>query len=145
MVALVLDASVALAFLLPGEKGYQLAREIIASMRGSDGVVPGLWVTEVAKGLLIAERKGRISSEDADRLLLTATGLLDRSLTVATVHRHLFYNVHHIGRMSGLTAYGAAYLELAVQHSLPLATFDTALRRAARDPVHDIRVLPESV
>ncbi len=145
MAALVLDASVTLAFLLPGEKGYELAREIIASIRGSGGVVPSLWITEVANGLLIAERKGRISEENADRLILTATGLLERSLTIAAVHQHLLHNVHHIGRRDGVTAYDAAYLELAVQQSLPLASFDADLRRAARDPAHNIRVLPETL
>ena len=32
----------------------------------------------------------------------------------------------------GLTAYDAAYLDLAMREDLPLATFDSRLRRAAR-------------
>jgi predicted nucleic acid-binding protein len=33
---------------------------------------------------------------------------------------------------AGLTLYDALYLELAIRRELPLATFDAALRRAAR-------------
>jgi predicted nucleic acid-binding protein len=38
-----------------------------------------------------------------------------------------------LGRDHGLTAYDAAYLELAIRTGLPLATLDQTLGKAARD------------
>jgi predicted nucleic acid-binding protein len=38
-----------------------------------------------------------------------------------------------VARQSQLTAYDAAYLELALREALPLATLDDRLRRAARN------------
>jgi predicted nucleic acid-binding protein len=37
-----------------------------------------------------------------------------------------------LARAHGLTAYDAAYLELSIRHSAPLATLDGHLRKAAK-------------
>ena len=43
-----------------------------------------------------------------------------------------FNEVLSLARSHGLTAYDAAYLELAIRLGLPLATLDDALKRAAQ-------------
>jgi len=44
-----------------------------------------------------------------------------------------FGMVLSLARDQNLTEYDAAYLELAIRESLPLATLDDGLRNAARD------------
>jgi predicted nucleic acid-binding protein len=44
----------------------------------------------------------------------------------------VFYTTRELGRKHGLTAYDAAYLELAMRHRIALATADRPLEPAAR-------------
>jgi predicted nucleic acid-binding protein len=44
---------------------------------------------------------------------------------------HAASQVLSVGRLHPLTAYDAAYLELALRETLPLATLDNDLRRSA--------------
>jgi predicted nucleic acid-binding protein len=44
---------------------------------------------------------------------------------------HAFGDTVHLARSHGLSAYDAAYLELAMRRGLPLATLDAKLRSAA--------------
>ncbi len=44
----------------------------------------------------------------------------------------MFTTVHRLAVAHSLTAYDAAYLELAVRHGRPLATLDGSLRAAAK-------------
>jgi predicted nucleic acid-binding protein len=41
-------------------------------------------------------------------------------------------NILPIAREYGLSAYDAAYLDVAVRHGVPLATLDSALRKAGQ-------------
>ena len=45
---------------------------------------------------------------------------------------HIFGEVHRLAVQYGLSGYDAAYLELAVRKSLPLATLDADLQDAAK-------------
>lgn len=128
MAALVLDASVVLAVPLQ-EANRHLAAAILALAVEDGAAVPGLWHLEVGNTLLLAERRGKISAanrvaalEDLFRLPIsvdqdTASRAWRDTLILAERHR--------------LTLYDAAYLELSVRQSLPLATFDAELRQAA--------------
>ncbi len=44
----------------------------------------------------------------------------------------VFHSTQDLCRKHGLTAYDAAYLELAMRHQIALATADSALERGAR-------------
>jgi predicted nucleic acid-binding protein len=55
----------------------------------------------------------------------------ERSVEAETPAR-VWGEIHSLARETGLTAYGAAYLDLAVREGLPLAALDTELRKAAR-------------
>jgi predicted nucleic acid-binding protein len=91
--------------------------------------VPGIWHLEIGNSLLMAERRQKISAaarvaelEDLARLPITvdtetASRAWRDTATLADRYR--------------LTLYDASYLELSIRLSIPLATFDAALRRAA--------------
>jgi len=92
-------------------------------------LVPSLWPLEVGNVLLIAERHKRISSEQRHKALYTLTEL---PITVdpMTSH-HAWLETMELAERYGLTLYDASYLELSLRRSLPLATFDKALKKAA--------------
>jgi predicted nucleic acid-binding protein len=92
-------------------------------------MVPHLWGLEVANVLLVAERRGRISTEDVNR---ACTNLLSLPIAVDPVARdRALTTVLRLARLHGLTSYDAAYLELAIRHDLSIATLDAALTVAA--------------
>ncbi|MGH7477612.1 MAG: type II toxin-antitoxin system VapC family toxin [Longimicrobiales bacterium] len=124
----VIDASVALAWCFEDEGGdYALA--VLEELRASEAVAASLWPLEVANGLLTAERGGRIEPADARRfarLLLSLPIAVDR-----VARREVFEASHALARKHALSAYDAAYLELAVRLGVPLATLDDRLTDAA--------------
>jgi predicted nucleic acid-binding protein len=125
---MVLDASVALAALLP-EANSDRARDILTRIASEGARVPGLWPLEIGNVLLTVQRRGRLRAEERLRFL----DLLDRlpiaidPETASRVRRH----IAPLAERHGLTLYVAAYLDLAQAAALPLASFDTALTRAA--------------
>jgi len=125
----VLDASVALAWVLDNPvPAYALeVRQDI--LDGKRGLVPALWHLEIANGLAMAERRGDLSAADAedalDQILLTSASKLDTDMKLIPAGES-FVNA----RSFQLTAYDAAYLELARREALPLATLDKKLRAA---------------
>jgi predicted nucleic acid-binding protein len=126
----VLDASVALAWVLDNPiAGYAIAiRKMLAS--GKRGLVPALWHLEVANGLTTAERRHDLVGADVDAALATlqatAVGMLDTDSSLISVEEALAS-----ARSFQLTAYDAVYLELARRERLPLATLDKRLRTEA--------------
>ncbi len=128
MAGLVLDASVTLAAVLQ-EANSAPAADLIDRVAAEGAVVPSHWHLEVGNGLLMSERRGNISpvqraayAEDLLTLRIetdpeTYSRAWRESLTIAGQYR--------------LTLYDAAYLELSIRLSLPLATFDAALRQSA--------------
>ena len=92
--------------------------------------MPSLWWYEIANALLTAERRKRLSEAGGLRLLE-----LYRSLplnTDAAESAELLWRYRTLGREYGLSAYDAAYLELAARRQLGLATADKTLLLAAR-------------
>jgi len=126
----VLDASMALAWVLDNPvPAYAL--EVRQEMfRGKRGLVPALWHLEIANGLAMAERRRDLSAADAedalDQILLTAASKVDAQVDLIPA-RDALANA----RAFQLTAYDSVYLELARQEGLPLATLDKGLRAAA--------------
>ena len=128
---LVLDASVALAWCFPDESD-PLAERLIDSMAdGSRAIVPAIWPFEIANALLMAEKRKRISIAQVTAILRKLT-LLPIAVDVAQTES-IFGDVLPVARQQNLTAYDAAYLQLALREALPLATLDDQLRRAARN------------
>lgn len=124
----VLDASVALAWCFADEGGAY-APEVLAALREGEAFVPAHWTLEVSNGLLVAERKRRITAQEATRV---ARLLLALPIAIEPVERTRDLTAtYRLARTRGLSSYDAAYLELAVRTALPLATLDAELREAA--------------
>jgi len=94
---------------------------------GTIGVVPDLWCYEVCNALITAERRGRASAQ----LISSHIGDIERLAAFLEVSSTTPSMLIAAVRQSGLTAYDAAYFELALRHSLPLATLDTKMQAAA--------------
>ncbi|TMB66935.1 MAG: type II toxin-antitoxin system VapC family toxin [Chloroflexi bacterium] len=60
----VLDASVTLGWLFPDERNAY-PRTILGRLAHAPALVSSVWALEVANGLLVAERLGRVSTADA--------------------------------------------------------------------------------
>lgn len=126
---IVVDASCLTAMLLNEEVPPNM-EQFLNSLSDVEIVVPSLWFWEVANSSVMAARRARKPSQeimnqlaDMRHLDLTQDGesiLLAWTVTAALAIQHR------------LSVYDAAYLELAVRRSLPLATLDSALARAAR-------------
>jgi predicted nucleic acid-binding protein len=126
----VLDASVALAWVLDNPiPAYALdVRRALGN--GKRGLVPALWHLEIANGLISAERRRNLVGADLMDALATihatAMQVLDTDMTLITLGEALAN-----ARSFQLTAYDAVYLNLAQRDRLPLATLDKRLRTAA--------------
>jgi predicted nucleic acid-binding protein len=126
---LVVDASVALAWALPDESSDYA--DAVLGVAERDGIrVPELWVREIANGLAIAYRRKRITPEDEQAFLAALS-----RLSVSVEHHPSSVLAIGDGAAAairyGLTAYDAAYVDLAAREGLTLATLDVAMRKAA--------------
>ncbi len=127
--ALVVDASVALAWALPDESS-DYADAVLAVVERDGLRVPDLWAREIANGLAVAYLRKRITSADEHAFLAALSHpRIDVEETASAL------TVIRIGTAAamryGLTAYDAAYVDLASRDGLTLATLDTAMRKAA--------------
>ena len=125
---LVLDASLALQWFLEDEADRQYSLAVLASLSEKRGIVPFLWLYEVGNGLLMAQRRKRISLDQIDGFL---TRLKVLPIDVAHETPAEILELPGFARSCGLTNYDAAYLSLARKLDLPLATNDADLRKAA--------------
>jgi predicted nucleic acid-binding protein len=126
-VSLVLDASLTLSWFFKDERTAG-AEAVLTQVTETGAVVPGLWRLEVANGLQMALRRGRIDAAFRDaaltqlaRLSIAADPDTDACAWTATLQ---------LADRFRLTLYDAAYLELAQRRRLPLATLDKELRDA---------------
>jgi predicted nucleic acid-binding protein len=125
---LVLDASVAIAAVLPDEAAGNAARSVMDRVAVSGAVVPSLWRAEIVNVLLTGERRGRILEVRSRSITAHLAGLPISIDFEASLHA--WEATINLGRKHRLTFYDSAYLELALRRKLPLASFDRALRRA---------------
>ncbi len=126
--SVVLDSSATLAW-VHGDERTPAIDAVFDRVAERGAIVPRLWHLEVANSLTVAVRRKRISvAERADALADLA--LLDIAVDDET-EQHAWTATTHLADLYGLSAYDAAYLELAQRKRLPLVTLDTALIRAA--------------
>ena len=133
----VIDASIVLTWCFPDEES-QKAEAIAERIVGGDEVIgPAFWRHEILNALLVGEKRKRLTREltralidDLDRLPVDID--LPSFVTVFTAAQALC-------RKHGLTAYDAAYLEIAIREGIALATVDEELKRAAAAPRHGSR------
>ena len=125
----VVDASLALAWHFEDEVS-EYADRVLERLREDRAVVPSIWPLEVANGLLVAERRGRLSLARVARAVELFQEL---PIFVYEVGAQVVLGpVLDLAHAHELSAYDAAYLELAMREALPLATQDAALQAAAQ-------------
>jgi len=128
----VLDASMALAwhFKRTDPPEAAMAQRALQTVKQDGALVQAIWYSEIANGLLLAEKHGvttpaAVATFEAD---LTQLGiLLDSALPDATMTLVL-----SLGRLWKLTASDATYLELSLRSGSMLATFDRHLATAVK-------------
>lgn len=126
----VVDNSVALAWCFEDEQTDAIAA-LLDRVTKTGGIAPQLWPLEATNGLLMAERRGRITV-DQRRRLASFLQALPISIDDETASR-VWTTTAQLAEQHRLTAYDAAYLELAQRLSLPLATYDKPLMVAAQN------------
>jgi len=126
---IVIDASVALAWCFPDEAS-DYADDVLVALDGRTAMVPAIWPVEVANALLVGERRKRIRQPEVRRFieLLKGLSILEDGQPFADA----VSNILPLAREYDLSAYDAAYLDVAVRRGAPLATLDAALQKAAR-------------
>ena len=125
----VLDASVTMSWSFEDETDAY-ADTVLDSLQNFRAVVPSLWPLEVANTLLVGERRQRIMQVDSlnwVRLLAALPITVDDETNF-----HAWTTTMSLAREQKLSAYDAAYLELAMRRNLPIATLDARLRAAAK-------------
>jgi predicted nucleic acid-binding protein len=128
--SVVLDCSIAIAWLMPDEAAPE-AEQVIARAMREGAYVPALFSLEVANVLLVNARRERIPPSTVAAALTDLRTLNLRQDPAASNDR--LDEVIVLAERHGLTSYDAAYLELARRLDVELATLDRPLRLAARE------------
>lgn len=127
----VLDCSVTMAWCFEDESNDYSENALTALEKACRAKTPSIWRLEVINVLLFAERKKRINPLIANNFKNALT-ILPIEIDISADKR-VFDTVYELARELKLTAYDAAYLELALREQLPIATSDSALIKAAKN------------
>ena len=125
----VLDCSATMAWCFSDEATRETEDLLDSLPSDRRGYAPSVWPLEVTNVLLVAERRDRISQRDAIRfltLLWTLPITIDPEMTPLIVQ-----SIFNLGRVHQVSAYDAAYLELALRKGLAIATLDNKLKKVA--------------
>jgi predicted nucleic acid-binding protein len=127
--AFVVDASVAVAWVHPGQATPDTDRMLDAIAAGALLEVPALWPLEVANALTVLVRRGKLAEADRE----AALGFF-RDLPVRIDHEAAtlaFTTLASLAAKHQLSVYDASYLELAHRRKLAIGCKDGPLRTAA--------------
>ena len=125
MISFVLDASVAGSW-LGDEPLSESNEELRYRALNQEAIVPALFRFEMANLALSKLRSLKIADQDYIFEILNAWPLQ------VEPQEPSYESILRIATECGISAYDAAYLEIAKRRGLPLATFDKALRKAAK-------------
>jgi predicted nucleic acid-binding protein len=129
MVAFVLDVSACMPWCCEDETTQASEQMLEWAMEGSALHVPSLWTWEILNTVAVVIKRRRITAERGKEFLEQLAKLnfkIEGPPLIAD-----FPRLHALASLYQLTAYDVAYLDLAKRLSLPLATRDDDLTRAA--------------
>jgi predicted nucleic acid-binding protein len=127
--AFVADASIAIAWVHPAQATAQTVAMLDAIAGGATLEVPALWSLEVANALIVLQRRRKLTEDERQ----DALGWL-RRLPIRFDHEAAelaFSRLSELASAHALSAYDAAYLELAQRRRLLLGCKDGSLLKAA--------------
>lgn len=124
----ILDGSVALSWYFKDEAN-PYADGVAASFPAWQAVVPTIWPLEIANAVLMGERRRRSTKAQAAKWFGYLTSL-PIVIDEETGNR-AWSDALNLARAHQLSAYDAAYLEIALRRGLGLATLDRKLKAAA--------------
>lgn len=130
MAGFVIDASATLPWRFEDEATPWTEMLLDRIEGGEEAIVPAHWPLEVVNTLLIGRRRGRITSQQLTEFIEDLAALPIRLEPPRGPAQ--WPAIVILAEQYRLTAYDAAYLELAQRVSLPLATLDGDLRKAAQ-------------
>ncbi|MBI3368803.1 MAG: type II toxin-antitoxin system VapC family toxin [Burkholderiales bacterium] len=123
----VIDASVTMPWFFPDE-ATPFTERLLDSLGAHELWAPPLWVLECTNVLQSAQRRRRI---DANRRAQIAGELSELPVRLDREPPN-FVSLDRLAATHGLSAYDAAYLELALRRSLVLVSLDARLLAAAQ-------------
>lgn len=123
--AFVLDASIAVAWVVPSQATHYAGRLRLRAKREAYHV-PAIFAAEVTNVLVTLERRGILSARGAEAAA-DVLGRLDpvvheSSLSIAELRR--------LANRHAISAYDALYLALALEQGMPVACGDRPLKGA---------------
>jgi predicted nucleic acid-binding protein len=133
----VIDASIVLSWCFLDENSAAAQQAAENFKRGDKGLVTSFWPHEVLNALLMGEKRKRISA-NLIRSFLDDLVILPIELAPSEPE-DVFSRIQLLSLRHNLTAYDAAYLDLAMENHVALATLDQDLIRAAK--AEDVRLL----
>jgi predicted nucleic acid-binding protein len=131
LIRFVLDASAALGWVAdnpPSPYALEIKQSLL---NGARAVVPTLWHLEMANWFAIAQRRRVLDESETNRVLSALDVIVARAIDTETEGVSV-RQVLSVANKFGLSAYDAAYLDLARREASPLATLDQSLRAAAK-------------
>lgn len=123
--SIVVDNSVVLCWCLADESD-PVADRAMQRVVNDGAIVPGIWWYELRNALVVNERRGRIDTADTIAILADL-----REMSIAIDRDHDDGVLLALARRHGLSAYDAAYVEVALRRGIPIASLDRQLRQAA--------------
>jgi predicted nucleic acid-binding protein len=124
----VLDASVAMTWCFTDQASAN-ADALLDRLGREEAVVPSHWALEIANILALAERRNRIDAAGIAGFMTLLRALKIR-VNDTSIDR-VFTEILAVARAERLPIFDAAYLNLAMRESAPLATREPALIAAA--------------
>ena len=130
MAQVVIDASFALASVLPDERAGRVWHQLLSGFRGGevDLTAPSVWEYEVANALRLSVARGRLTEQWAGMALRSLLGLGVALWEFAPIAGRAW----DLALEHQLTVHDAAYLALAQRQRCYLYTGDKRLGDAAR-------------
>lgn len=124
----VLDASLTLAWCFPDEAS-EYSNAMLRKVQNVRAVVPALWSYEVTNGLVTAIKRERTTEKKAQTFLELLAELPIEMESAPKPSSSQAAEIRRIALAEQLSAYDAAYLQVAIDLSLPLATLDGVGKR----------------
>jgi len=135
----VIDASVALKWFLADEENGQKAMSLLSDYVSNelDMLAPSLLQYEVMNGLIIAQKRGRLTEE---KILTAIEGFVNLGMKLMDLS-FVYPKVLHYCRVYKRSAYDAGYLAVADEAGINLITGDEALYNVVKNDLKWVKWL----